>query len=130
MMSSKKLYMTVNAPKTVFSNGEQARFCVTYNNESNYDVRQTKIELIRIDESRVHSDTEKKEHQMQSAYFEGAHRNSKKTIEVHFTVPQLTPSSDQICKVVNIFYEVHVTAIVDGAVNHTIKIPVFIIVKE
>jgi hypothetical protein len=119
--------MTVSAPKTVFSTGEQAKFCVTYNNESNYDVKHTKIELIRIDESRVYSDTDKKEHQMKSAYFEGAHRNSKKIIEVYFTVPQLTPSSDQICQVVNIFYEIHVTAILDGALDHAMKIPVFII---
>jgi hypothetical protein len=122
--------MTVYAQKTVFSNGEQARFFVTYSNETSYKINKTKIALVKIDECCARNKADQKNSQVQSALFEGADGNSKKTIEVHLTVPQLTPSSDRACKVVNIFYEVHITATFDGALDHTMKIPVFILAIE
>lgn len=126
MFSPKKLFMTVDTPITAFTSGDQVRINVTYNNESDYQVETTKVELIKIDESRVKNYVDRGSHYMETALFEGVAGNSMKTISTEFEVPDLIPSSDGVCTIVNISYEVHVTAVIINALNHTIKIPVFI----
>jgi hypothetical protein len=129
-MLSKRLFMKINTPTTAIACGDQVKFFVTYNNESTRDVKKTKIELIRIDENRIDNIIKTAVHQVQSRYFAGASENSMTTHEINFKLPNLTPSSDRVCKIVNIFYEVHITASFDGAFDHVMKIPVFIYSKS
>jgi hypothetical protein len=127
LLQNEKILMEVTAPKTLFTNtGEEAKFTVIYVNESNFEVKETRLELVRIDQGQVNDSVTSKNHIVQSAIFEGVAGKSTKTVETYFKITYHTPSSCEVCKVVKVYFEIHITAVIDTALNHTIKIPVFI----
>lgn len=116
--------MKVSAEKTVFSISDEAKFNVTYINDSNHKANATNIELIQIVEK---DDAQRIYHLLYSANVEGVEKNSNKMLNINFKIPELLPTIDQFCKCFKISHEIHITALMSGiAFDHRVKVPVFI----
>lgn len=130
LSSKPPLFMSVDAPISGFVCGEKAKFFVSYRNESNTDVTQTKVQLVKINTYHANEPNFNKKvgsEDLASAIFPGVPKKSSKNIETQLIIPSVAPSSDGSSRVLSISYEIHVSAIFGGFSSElTLKVPVII----
>lgn len=122
--------MKVEAGTTGFVCGQTATFLVHYENESSVDVFQTRVRLIRV--NTFNSDEPKRKTKTGNEgiilkTFDGCLGKTSKTVVVDMNIPPIPSSSDGSCRVLNVTYEVHFTAVFSGLhSDHTLILPVVI----
>jgi hypothetical protein len=126
--SSKVLRMAVSGPLTAFTQGQEVKFSVSYNNESMYEVLSTEISLIQCVKSSVNQSEKIEKFLINSEKFEGVDTSYHKNVEVSLKIPFVPPSSsEETLKTITASYEIFVKAIfVEGISDHIVRIPIII----
>lgn len=121
--------MSVQTARTGYVSGQRANFLVRINNQSGVYIRTVQVGLFQI----IHYNSDNPKKKKISINIIKSYDNadvpqfSSKEIKGHVNIPVLDPSTEGSCKVIEIFYEVHVKAKIDGLVSSpSVKIPIVI----
>lgn len=128
--SSKSLYLTAEIPLTGFVSGQQVPVSINVNNESTVDVSEISVELVKIIHYNSESPRMKTRERIEySAVTQcaGVPVKSKAATNTSLVIPPIPPTNVGTCRVLSIFYEVHVVAKV-GAFhrNAILRLPIMI----
>lgn len=124
------LYIAASIPMSGFVPGQIIAVCVEINNESRIDVDDIKITLKKIILYNSQTPIKKtKEEILTEAEMRcgGILKRNKGKFEQKLLIPPVPPSNVNYCRVLNVSYEVHVTAKIAGVHrNPVIKLPITI----
>lgn len=129
-LSGKNLYMTAEIPFCGYVSGQTASVVVQINNESSVEVTDIIVELMKIfyynsDTPRMR--TRKREEKVASTKHQGVPPKKKGDAQAILVIPAVPPTNMGSCRVIQLFYEIHVTARVSGLHrNLTVVLPITI----
>lgn len=112
-LASKGLYVTAEIPLTGFVCGQQVPLSINVNNESNVEVSEIAVELVKIihynSETPRRKTRERIEHTavIQCA---GVPVKSKFSVKTPMLIPAVPPTTVGTCRILSHFYEIHVVA--------------------
>ncbi|CRK98596.1 CLUMA_CG012194, isoform A [Clunio marinus] len=122
------VYMAASIPMSGFVPGQNIPVCIEINNESRIAIDDVKVSLKKL--VCYHSQTPKmktKEEIISVKEIRSGEvrKRSKGKFDQRFAIPPLPPSNTNYCRVINVSYEIHVTAKVSGLhVNPVLKLPI------
>jgi hypothetical protein len=113
---TKPVIVTANLPASGFIPGENTRVSIKLDNPTNVTIECVEVSLIKnvIYRSQCPHENSKKEEYCRHKVSTGEPlKDSSATYEILFTIPQTVPSSRiSHNRLINIFYEIHVKAVV------------------
>lgn len=130
LFSSQALYMSAEIPFTGYVSGQAANITVMINNESNIDILELVAELKKIihynsDTPRMR--TRERFETLAIAKQKGMSAKTKANSEIVLVIPAVPPTNTGTCRVLHVFYEIHISARVKGMHRSpSVKIPVTI----
>lgn len=121
--------LSVQTPMTGYVSGQRAQFFVTVDNQSGVYINSVQVGLLQV--THYNSENPKKKkisiHMVKSYEHTGVAQFTSRDITSLVNIPALDPSTESSCKIIEIFYEVHVAAKINGLYSSpTVKIPIII----
>lgn len=130
LCKSKPLYMAASIPVSGYVCGQNIVVSIEMNNESNINVDDVKISLKKIIYYNSQRPTTKTKTEVLSEAelrCGAVGATNKIKFEQKLIIPPVPPSNMNYCRILNVTYEVHVTAKVSGMhTNPVIKLPITI----
>lgn len=124
------LYLAASIPISGYVSGQTVNVSIEINNESRIDVEDIKISLKKIILYNSQTPTRKtKEEILNEAEIRcgGVQKRNKGKFDQKLLIPAVPPSNLHYCRVLNVSYEIHVTAKIAGLhQNPRIKLPIII----
>lgn len=115
--SSKALFVSAEIPISGFVAGQTIPVSINIRNDSNVDVEETKVSLIKIIHYNSQTPKRKTKERIESAAEVrnvGVKAKSKGNIEVHLSLPAVPPTNIASCQVIQVSYVISVVAMVGG----------------
>lgn len=130
MCKTAPLYVAASIPQSGYVAGQNVHVSIEINNESSIDVESIKITLKKFifynsqTPSRKTKEEVLTEAEMRSG---GVLKRSKGKFDQKLLIPPVPPSNMNYCRILNVFYEIHVTAKIAGVhTNPVIRLPITI----
>lgn len=124
------LFLAASIPMSGFVAGQGVIISVEINNESSIDVENLKISLKKIIFYNSQTPAKRtKEEILNEVEIKcgGVQKRNRKNFDQQLIIPPIPPSNMNYCRILNVAYEIHVTAKVSGAhQNLTVKLPITI----
>lgn len=116
-LSSKALYVSASIPMSGYVAGQSVAISIKINNESSTDVEEVKISLKKVINYNSQTPRRKTRERIESAAevrHAGVVGKSMGNIEALLTIAPVPPTNVAFCRVLQVFYEIHVVAKVGG----------------
>ncbi|KAG5679987.1 hypothetical protein PVAND_009521 [Polypedilum vanderplanki] len=117
LFSSQLLHMSAEIPFCGYVSGQFATISVFINNESNVEVLEIIAELKKLIQYNSDTPRMRTKQRIESCAVskdKGVPTKSKLSTEIILVIPAVPPTNTGTCRVINVFYEIHVTARVKG----------------
>lgn len=130
--SSKSPFMKAGVSTGGFVCGQKVEFNIHVENDSSVDIKVFKIELVKVflyisNELDKGPDSQIARKSVASKVIDGLPGKTTKDFKAFLSIPYVPPSSEGLCKILELSYEFHVTAKFKGLhSNLVLKIPIVI----
>lgn len=122
------LLLMASIPMSGYVSGQSIPVSIQVNNQSSIDVDQLKVSLKKIvfyNSQMPEKKTREEAHIVTEVKFGKVQKNSAAKFDQRLNIPALPPSNLTYCRILNVSYEVHVSASMSGFhSNPLIKIPI------
>lgn len=130
IFSSQTLFMSAETAISGYVAGQPANVTVQINNESTVEVSEVALELKKI----IHYNSDKPRIKTKKRYeivskksFPGVAVKSKASVLTSLNIPAVPPTNIGTCRVLQVFYQLRITAVVKGLHRDlVVKIPITI----
>jgi hypothetical protein len=127
-LSSKPLFVSAEIPISGFVAGQSVPVSIKINNDSSTDVEETKVTLKKIIFYNSQTPRRKTRERVETAAesrHPGVPAKAKGNIEASLVLPPVPPTNIAFCKVIQVHYELHITARVGGIHRSpTLRLPI------